>query len=108
MSSSKYAVVQFLQDSNGAPRTQSEITYFTGVDGREMRRLASQYPQTFLGTNEGYKLVRAATGEELDDTIRILLSRAEKIMHRARSLQRYTLERNKVARRALSVAASVL
>lgn len=102
---SHYAAVRlYLEQSHGQYRTQFEITSTTGVTGRQMRKLANQYPQTFLGTNYGYKLVCEATATEVEDTIRVLLSRAEKIMHRARSLQCHSLERNKASRRQILIA----
>lgn len=103
---SHYAAVRlYLEESNGLFRTQSQITRNTGVTGPQLRKLANMCPQTFLGTQFGYKLVREATAGQVEDTIRVLLSRSEKIMHRARSLQRYSLERNKLARRSAVRAA---
>lgn len=95
------AVIEYLsgqsKDYNDGWRPQGLITAATGVTGPEMRAICNDFPQTFLGSNKGYKLVREATLEEVNDTLRTLLSRSEKIMHRARSLQRYALERQKVA-----------
>jgi len=103
---SHYASVRlYLESTGGYARTQSQITLHTGISGAQMRKLANSYPQTFLGTQAGYKLVRQATAGEVEDTIRVLLSRAEKIMHRARSLQRHSLERNKATRRRVMRAA---
>lgn len=84
--------------------TQREITNATGIGGSEMRRIANYHPQTYIGGQRGYRLVKQATGDEIENAVRCLLSRAEKIMHRARSLQRYTFERNRSARRLARLA----
>lgn len=92
-------------DFNDRWRPQGSITSATGVTGVVMRQMASDHPQTFLGSSRGYKLVREASLDEINDNIRTLLSRSEKIMHRARALQRYQLERQKaVSRLARAVA----
>lgn len=101
---SHYAAVRLYLESSIGPRTQAQITRDTGVSGPALRKLANSCPQTFLGTQSGYKLVRDASANEIEDTIRVLLSRAEKIMHRARSLQRYSLEKNKATRRTIARA----
>ena len=77
-------------------RTAGDIKSATGVTALEMRQLCQMFPQTFLGSSRGYKPVGLATLTEVNDNIRTLLSRAEKIMHRARSLQRHSLERTKL------------
>lgn len=104
----RFAVVTYLRENyaewNNGWRTASEIQNATGVTPAELRAICSDYPQTFLGSNKGYKLVRMASMEEVNDCLRTLLSRSEKIMHRARSLQRYALERSKVELRAKQVA----
>jgi len=84
--------------------TQRVITICTGITGPEMRKCAAAYPQTFLGSQLGYRLVVEASGDEIENNVRQLMSRAEKILHRARSLQRLTFERNKIARRLSRVA----
>lgn len=94
-------------DFNNGWRPQGDITSATGVTGVVMRRMASDHPQTFLGSSKGYKLVRSASLEEVNDNIRTLLSRSEKIMHRARSLQRYSLERSKAVSRLAQTTAAV-
>ena len=76
-------------------RTVGSITSHTGVSARDMRALSNLYPQTFLGGNKGYKLVAMATTFEINNAVRTLLSRSESVMHRARALQRYSLERQK-------------
>jgi hypothetical protein len=86
-------------------RTAGSIYNVTGVTPVEMRRIANAYPQTFVSSQSGYKLAALATADEIEDSIRVLLSRAEKIMHRARSLQRLSLEKNKAARRVVRNAA---
>lgn len=94
-------------DFNDRWRPQGNITAATGVTGVVMRQMASDHPQTFLGSTKGYKLVREASLDEINDNVRTLLSRSEKIMHRARALQRYQLERQKaVSRLARAVAAN--
>lgn len=70
-----------------------------GIQPAQVRKLANSAPQTFVSSSYGYKLAKFCTASEIEDSIRVLLSRSEKIMHRARSLQRYSLERNKVSRR---------
>ncbi len=104
----RFAVMNYLRenyaDYNQGWRTSGEIQDATGVTPAELRAICSDFPQTFLGSNKGYKLVRMATMEEVNDCLRTLLSRSEKIMHRARSLQRYALERSKVELRAMRAA----
>lgn len=104
------SVKNYLREANSFNdywRPQGSITAATGVTGTVMRQMASEHPQTFLGSVKGYKLVREASLEEINDNIRTLLSRSEKIMHRARSLQRYSLERSKAVSRLAKTTAAV-
>lgn len=96
----------FLQRSAPHWVTASVIESFTGISAIEIRKCANNAPQTFISCGKGYKLARLATASEVENSLRILMSRAEKIMHRARSLQRYSLERNLSSRRR--VVASVV
>jgi len=48
--------------------------------------------------------MRLATSAELDNSLRILMSRANKINKRARSLQRFSLEKRKVGATLLNAA----
>lgn len=79
--------------------TSTDIQTWTGIDPATVRRLAQAAPQTFVSSSNGYKLAKFCTASEIEDSIRVLMSRAEKILHRARSLQRYSFERNKASRR---------
>lgn len=90
-------------ESRGDGRFTSSTTIQreTGISPPEVRKLANNAPQTFVSSHEGYKLAKFCTATEIENSVRVLLSRAEKIMHRARSLQRYSFERNKVQRRRL-------
>lgn len=88
-------------ETNPSWQYSSDIFRETGIKPREVRELCQNFPQTFIGSNNGYKLVRNASSEEVEHAIQTLLSRAEKVMHRARSLQRYSLERNKVTNKRL-------
>lgn len=76
----------------------------TAVSPSEMRALCNRYPQTFISSPAGYKLIENASGDEIEENVRSLLARAEKIQHRARSLHRFSIERNKIARRLARVA----
>lgn len=73
----------------------------TGISPVDVRRCANDAPQTFVSSSEGYKLAKFCTATEIENSVRVLMSRAEKILHRARSLQRYSFERNKVQRRRI-------
>ncbi len=98
------AVKKYLDEARGF-RCSRSIETATGVRPVTLRRMASDHPQTFVAGSCGYKLVRHATLEEINDNIRTLLSRSEKIMHRARSLQRYALERSKARDKLIRIAA---
>ena len=68
--------------------TQSTITHDTGLKGREVRAACQDYPATFLGSTDGYKLVDNAYVWEIQHGVSTLLSRAQKIIHRADHLSR--------------------
>ena len=102
-----YFADQALKDYNDGWRPSGSIQSATGVTPLEMRELCQLFPQTFLGSSRGYKPVRSATLEEINDCVRTLLSRSEKIMHRARSLQRHSLERSKLMSASLRRATSL-
>lgn len=92
----------FLQKHNRERFVSStEIKLHIGMNPVTVRRCASYAPQTFVSSSEGYKLARYCTATEIENSIRVLMSRAEKILHRARSLQRLSFERNKVTRRTI-------
>lgn len=75
--------------------TSRQIQYMLGITPLQLRELCQNHSQTFLSSFKGYKLVKYASREELDAALRQLMSRSNKIMNRARSLQRYMLETNK-------------
>ncbi len=91
--------VKAFLESNRGWQDQRAITRGTGVSGPAMRRLCQEHPQTYISSGAGYKLARHASINEINDSVRVLLSRSEKIMHRARSLQRLALERTKAGTR---------
>jgi hypothetical protein len=80
----KEALLDCLAD--GAWHPAPEIEASTGITPREIRQLAEENGHLIIGQSRGYKLVAAATAEELDRAYRSLLSRAEKLSARARTL----------------------
>jgi hypothetical protein len=93
--------LQFLL-KDGKWRTAASITRLTGYTAVEIRKTCQQYTQLCISSGEGYKLLSLATNCEIDNSLRILMSRANKINKRARSLQRFSLEKRKAGIRALN------
>ncbi len=96
----KQAILNLLSDGNW--RTAASIQLNTGYTPLDVRKTCQQYTQLCISSGEGYKLVKFATSRELSNSLRILMSRANKINKRARSLQRFMLERERSAIRAVT------
>ena len=98
----KQAMIRVLRNRGWV--TASRITEETGYSAVDIRKTCQQYTQLAISSGSGYKLMTEATSEELDNSLRILMSRANKINKRARSLQRFSLEKRKVGSRLLNSA----
>ena len=79
------AVHDFL---HGAPywKTSKEIHAAINITPTRMRELCQLYPTWFVSSGEGYKATTTASRDEIRACVQDLLSRAEKITHRASAL----------------------
>ena len=102
------SVYGFLYGRGDRWSTQGLITDHTGVDGRVMRRLCQEQPAMFVSGRLGYKLASQASLEEIDTCLQELMSRAEKILHRARALQKRSAERVQFREHLRELAKSLL
>ena len=57
------------------------------MESRKIRAICAEYPQHFLSTQRGYKLVKESSTNEIENAIADLLSRCHKIGGRAHALQ---------------------
>lgn len=57
------------------------------MNNRSIRDVCQHYPEEFLSTQRGYKLVAYCTDDEINEAAADLKSRAMKIYNRAQSLE---------------------
>lgn len=79
------AMVNFMLDQTGWV-TQTEITNYTGLSGVQVRRVCQVYQDQFISSTEGYKLTVNASRREIQHCVATLISRANKMLNRARNL----------------------
>jgi hypothetical protein len=63
------------------------------MENRMIRAVCQAEPDQFLSSQKGYKLVRYASDEEINESIADLMSRAKHMSERARGLERALTER---------------
>jgi hypothetical protein len=73
--------------SDGEWHTSDDVFQATGITPRELRVIAGRNGDMIIGTKLGYKLVQAASLDEIRWAHRTLLSRASKILDRASKLE---------------------
>lgn len=56
------------------------------MNARKIRAVCSEYPEHFLSTQKGYKVVREATNDEIEEAIADLRSRIRHMSRRADAL----------------------
>ena len=66
--------------------TQPALTEWTGLSGVTVRQVCQAYPAMFVSSKEGYKLATYATTYEIQRCVSTLISRSEKMIHRAAAL----------------------
>lgn len=63
------------------------------MESRKIRAICNEYPQHFLSTQRGYKLVRESTTNEIENAVADLVSRCNHMTRRAAALQTVARER---------------
>ena len=91
-------LIDYLRSETGGSRkndwrTAGQIEENTGIRPTKLRAICQKYPTAIIGSNEGYKLTRYASVAELNDSLRVLLSRSLAISTRATYLHTYIAAR---------------
>jgi len=66
--------------------TAREISRDLNIAPEVVREICQHYPASFVSSTEGYKVASLATNAEIQHCVTTLISRSEKMLHRASAL----------------------